>query len=787
MNRIIRILLLGMALMFSAGAFAQNAGASNFDSLKAALDPANMSPYSAAQYGTIFGCPGGLFEKGGECKETVVGYVAGQFNTIAFVMGVVVLMYIMIGGAINTAASGEVLGKAWSSAWLPIRVFMAFGLIIPTANIAPYSPSQIAPMYAIVLGDNLATAVTKNIAAKVADKTLTISGSPPKIPSGASIDIAGSVFCAANEWHSLTLGGKTNLGSVDLYTVYTQDGLSGSKATTFAPNTMPGNYADLVGQGIIKIKFGSSGKCGTMDLPYTSEWRDLYILKEVFSDDLKKQAYSNVTDVVLKEMDFYAKLENEMRTAGLDDEVLELALKSGMELPKNLVDPYNEKLKKITENAAAFQGKVSSALDSSYSTETPKSFLNREIIHYTDINKLLHKMAVSANAPNEAALEMMETVQNNSWDECFAATRSCREKMNSEALEELLDGVKVQSTMMGIDLMKQVVKSSSTESSFDSLDVSDTEGFSATSWLQDGVKGIKISILEAFSDYSEGDSSKPGQAMNFTLNPMVLLHNIGTIFAGISGVMIIIMGKAAIGATAALTATPLYLYIQSLVMPLIYGLIGMASMFVYISIIPIVMGIWGYLSIIIMGIQGVSAAPFAVVLLATPEGNGMMTQTFQRFLLHWVHLALAPMIFVLGAVASLSLMIVGGNIVIWTFIVDMNFYGSDSWVIIIASLFIFIWVLWQIVMNLSMFQLSLQSEIMEILGGGFHKPLGHDMQGQTLRSGAPLGGAARFGVTTAGQSKQQWQANQRELEAQERREAEKKAREEQAKQQQQQK
>lgn len=763
MIKIIKTTLVFLALIFSTGAFAQSASPSNFDSLKAALDPANMSAYSAPQYAAIFGCPGGLFKKDSECKETVVGYVVGQFNTLAFVMGVVVLLYIMFGGAINTAASGEVLGKSWSSAWLPIRVFMAFGLILPTANIAPYSPSQIAPMYAIILGDNLATAVTKNIATRVADKTLTISGSPPKIPSSASLDIAGSVFCAANEWHSLTLGGKANLGSINLYTAYTEGKFGGSSAQSFAPSKMPEKYSELADKGITKIKFGHTGRCGSMDLPYTGEWRDLPVFKHFAADDLRKQAYKNVSNVVLNEMGFYANIENELRTSGLDDEVLEIALKSGVEIPKKQAELYTKTLEKISTNAAAFQGKVSSALDSSYSKETPKSFIGREVIHYTDINKLLHEMAVSANAPNEAALEMMETVQNNSWEECFAATKSCREKMSSEAIEEILDGVKVPSTMMGMELVKQVIKSSSSTSGFDGIDVSDSDNIAITNWLQDGVKWTKVLILETFSDYSEGDSKKPGQAMNFSLNPMVLLHNIGTVFAGISGVMMIIMGKVAIGTTAALTATPLYLYVSSLIMPIIYGFLAMASLFVYISLLPIIMGIWGYLSIIIMGIQGVSAAPFAVVLLATPEGNGMMTQTFQRFLLHWVHLALAPMIFVLGAVASLSLMIVGANIVIWTFVVDMNFYGSDSWIVIIASLIIFIWVLYQVVLKLSMFQLTLQSEIMEILGGGFHKPLGHDLAERGGNLGHTTSGIGKSAVGAAGQARQQYQNNKREL------------------------
>jgi hypothetical protein len=153
-----------------------------------------------------------------------------------------------------------------------------------------------------------------------------------------------------------------------------------------------------------------------------------------------------------------------------------------------------------------------------------------------------------------------------------------------------------------------------------------------------------------------------------------------------------------------------------------------------------------------MAIQGVAAAPFAVVLLANPEGQGATNQTFQRFLLHLTHLMLAPMIFVLGGVASLLLIIVGANIILNVFLYDMNFYGSESWVIIIASIFVLIWTLYQLVHKTALIQLSLQDDIMQILGGSFHKALGGDVAGEvkSISRGAEgvaqksMAGAAKF-------------------------------------------
>ena len=712
----------------SASTAAAAPGTSNIDAIKAALKPEAMSVYSKPQYAAIFGCPGGFFKGSESCESTVFGYVAGQFNTIALIMGVVVLLYIVFGGAINTAASGEVLGKSWSSAWLPLRVAAAFGLIIPTANIAPYSPSQMAPMYAIIIGDNLATAVTKNVAEKVANKTLTATPKSPTIPSSASIALAGSVFCAANEWNVQTKEGRALDGDTHKLFATVLQGTINNDEEDVEVDKMPYDYNSLAGKGFFELEMGESGKCGTLTIPTVGAYEGITMDDEIHAR--KKAAYDKVAAIMFADMTAYAEIENTMRTNGLYDGIMELMNETGSQIPAEKVAIAEAAKASFMSIASTFPQRIKDALAEPYQDkEPPKAFLQRSVIHYTDINKLLYKLATYNSEESTAAIDAISSMQNNSWDQCFASTKTCRDRLDSEEMEEIEENTEVSTTMLGMSLMKKVVRENTDLSSL-SLELSDLKE-PAGLWNKIA-KGIKMSILEAFSDYQDPGTDNPADAMNFSLNPMVLFHNLANTFASIATGLSIILAIAGALTMVPIINSSLMMAIHAILAPLMYLAFTASIAMLFITIVPIIIGFWGYLSIIIMGIQGVAAAPFAVVLLATPEGHGMMTSTFQRFLLHWTHLVLAPMIFVLGAIASLTLIIVGANIAIWTFVIDMSFFGSESIFLVVGSIGIFFYVLYQLVMKLSTFQLTLQSEIMEILGGNFHKPLGQNLAQEAL-------------------------------------------------------
>lgn len=67
----------------------------------------------------------------------VVQILAGSmqvFNFGLLALASVMFLYVSIVGTLNSAKDGEVMGKQWSSMWIPIRFALGVGLLVPTAG-----------------------------------------------------------------------------------------------------------------------------------------------------------------------------------------------------------------------------------------------------------------------------------------------------------------------------------------------------------------------------------------------------------------------------------------------------------------------------------------------------------------------------------------------------------------------------------------------------------------------------------------------------------------------------
>ncbi|MGD1524409.1 DotA/TraY family protein [Vibrio owensii] len=95
---------------------------------------------------------------------TLLSSALGFTNVLSLSFGVVVVYYTFIGGALNTAHSGEVLGKNWSTIWMPIRTASGLGLIMPASGIGGgvLSTAQVLMLWLIITGSNAATFLWNN-------------------------------------------------------------------------------------------------------------------------------------------------------------------------------------------------------------------------------------------------------------------------------------------------------------------------------------------------------------------------------------------------------------------------------------------------------------------------------------------------------------------------------------------------------------------------------------------------------------------------------------------------
>lgn len=99
----------------------------------------------------IFGDVGGIFGTG---TTSVLGDMFQIFNSAMMVVGGILITYIIMSGTLKTASEGELLGRQWSSIFIPIRAALAVGMIIPGPS--GYALVQVFVMYCAITGVGLA-------------------------------------------------------------------------------------------------------------------------------------------------------------------------------------------------------------------------------------------------------------------------------------------------------------------------------------------------------------------------------------------------------------------------------------------------------------------------------------------------------------------------------------------------------------------------------------------------------------------------------------------------------
>lgn len=76
------------------------------------------------------------------------------FNGACLTVATAMSAYVLIAGTMNTAHDGEVLGKRWSSVWVPIRTTLGLGLVAPLPS--GFCVAQMLVAWAITQGVGLA-------------------------------------------------------------------------------------------------------------------------------------------------------------------------------------------------------------------------------------------------------------------------------------------------------------------------------------------------------------------------------------------------------------------------------------------------------------------------------------------------------------------------------------------------------------------------------------------------------------------------------------------------------
>lgn len=97
--------------------------------------------------GNIFGVVDGVLAGTG---SQIVGQMFGVFNSSVLALGGILITYTLMVSTLNTAQEGQVLGRQWSSIWVPLRSIGGVVLLLPKAS--GYCLMQIFVMWVVVQG-----------------------------------------------------------------------------------------------------------------------------------------------------------------------------------------------------------------------------------------------------------------------------------------------------------------------------------------------------------------------------------------------------------------------------------------------------------------------------------------------------------------------------------------------------------------------------------------------------------------------------------------------------------
>lgn len=87
--------------------------------------------------------------------DDVFSPIIGVINTATLFLGGLLIAYTLVVGTLNTAHDGEMLGKKWSSVWLPVRIALGVALISPIPAYNNYSGVQVVMAQMIKMGAEL--------------------------------------------------------------------------------------------------------------------------------------------------------------------------------------------------------------------------------------------------------------------------------------------------------------------------------------------------------------------------------------------------------------------------------------------------------------------------------------------------------------------------------------------------------------------------------------------------------------------------------------------------------
>ncbi len=140
-----RMLLMLLLLTLGVTAFAAPSIGTQFPSI---FKPA-ANDLSIWYLGNIFGSD--LIPGENVPAQMLLSRLFNIFNQVALAVGIIILIYYIVGGTLLSAAEGKPMGEKWSSLWIPVRIAGGIGMLIPKAG-SGYCMAQYIVAWLVIQG-----------------------------------------------------------------------------------------------------------------------------------------------------------------------------------------------------------------------------------------------------------------------------------------------------------------------------------------------------------------------------------------------------------------------------------------------------------------------------------------------------------------------------------------------------------------------------------------------------------------------------------------------------------
>ncbi|HEL2980274.1 TPA: DotA/TraY family protein [Stenotrophomonas maltophilia] len=615
----------------------------------------------------------------------------GVFNSAVLIVAGVLVMYTLIAGTLSTAQDGELLGKKWSSLWVPIRTTLGAAAIMPTFG--GFSLIQAIVIWLALQGVGIANAVW----GAYADNPLAGAAYVPPSEVRQLQKTAGAMFqmhvCRAALAKEQQRTDMAALGSVGL------------KDWTASKSSLDSNGSSS-GQWGWELKTGWGFSCGNVLIskPYPGDIpAESATAKNLINPYEVAQAIFPAHQAAMAAMD--------ARMSTLADQFVENPYTAdGNSINGAMVSAG---VRAAAEEYAASIKSASQAYANTLQSDDFKQALTQDgwMMAGAFYTKIAHSMDALASATGRTAKVRL----NNSFPETFATTRLLWAE-GAAALEEVASpGAATIGAERGGEVMDKLLTIA--------LDV-------GRDVSPDGMSGHPL-----IASKNTGEAMKSWGWGILTVGALAVA-GVGILAGNVAGKGL--GSDIAFLGVMDLISTPIF----ALVGPLILGGSILANV---VPMLPFILWVGVILGWMVLVVEAVIASPLWAVAHLAPDGDGVVGRGGQGYMLV-LSLTLRPALMVLGLICAIAIIVPIGELLNSTFanvfrmsvMQDNASWGGLTTVVVGVCLYAVLMV--TIITKVFGLIHVIPDNVLRWIGGGVDNMLGQNAQ--------PLAGAAE-GQSTA--------------------------------------